>query len=460
MTSPPAPAPSIVALSPSGDVTGTADTAAVSAALASAAPGSSVQLGPGDWFTSGPLQIPTGVELAGVKGGINGASSKAPAGTVIHPVAAFSAPGGVLSLGPDVVIGARVRDLAIVNDLGSPADVDGIACHGNVNGLEVTHVSVALVTGHGVAFYQDSAGVDGDGLWMSRCMFQSTGKSGVYRPAGDANLHNVHVQLAGQVAGTGGTDGHGFFTMPGSSGNTVYVGCRADLCAGSGWFLDHKGSFGDATKLIGCSTERNSQDGVRITNSSADGTGWRSPVIISGCCFEGDGMGGGEGGEFAGIRVQGRNRVFIDGTAVVVNTLDTKAGAPKYALGLDAIGSAPGQPETVEWASGRMNYSTKQRGQAIKNPTLADHLLIGPTVTQAGGYESTAIAPRTGQAVLAGGTVTVTSPWALPGSLIFLTNVSPSGTVGALCVSARAAGSFTIASSSRSDASAVAWMIT
>src|SRR5450432_3908949 len=145
MSSPAAPVPSVIALSPSGDRTGAADTAAVGAALASAAPGSSVQLGPGDWFTSAALQIPTGVELAGVKGGINGATSKAPAGTVIHPVAVFSAPGSVLSLGPEVVIGARIRDLAIVNDLGSPADVDGIACHGNVNGLEVTHVSVALV---------------------------------------------------------------------------------------------------------------------------------------------------------------------------------------------------------------------------------------------------------------------------------------------------------------------------
>jgi hypothetical protein len=457
MSSPSAPAPSIVVLSPSGDTTGAADTAAVSAALASAAPGSSVQLGPGDWFTSAPLQIPTGVELAGVKGGINGATSKAPAGSVIHPVAAFSTPGSVLSLGPDVVIGARIRDLAIVNDLGTPADVDGIACHGNVNGLEVTHVSVALVTGRGLAFYAGSAGQDGDGLWLSRCMFQSTGKSGVYRPAGDANIHNVHVQLAGQA---GGADGHGFFTLPGSSGNTVYVGCRADLCAGSGWLIDHKGSFGDATKLIGCSTERNSQDGVRIINSSAGGTAWRGPVIISGCCFEGDGMGGGAGGEFAGIRVQGRNRVFIDGTMVVVNTLDAKAGAPKYALGLDATGSAPGQPETVEWASGRMNYSTQQGGQAIDHPSLADHLLIGPTVTQAGGYESTAIAPRSGQAVLAAGTATVTSPWAFPDSLVFLTSVSPAGTVGALSVSARAAGSFTISSASSSDASTVAWMIT
>jgi hypothetical protein len=245
----------------------------------------------------------------------------------------------------------------------------------------------------------------------------------------------------------------------------TYVGCRADLCRGSGWLIDHKGSYGDATKLVGCSTERNSQHGVLITNSSAAGTAWRSPVIISGCCFEGDGTnvpaGGGPatGGEYAGIRVQGRNRVFIDGTTVVVSTTDVAAGAPKYALGIGETGSAPGRAETVEWASGRMNYSTGQGGQAIQNYSLVDHLVIGPTVTQAGGYQSTAISPRTGQVALVGGTATVASPWAFPQSLIYLTVIGPSAAMGTPFVAARAAGSFTIGSTSGTDASTIAWMI-
>jgi hypothetical protein len=378
---------------------------------------------------------------------------------VIHPVAAFSGP-GVLSLLS--ASGVRIRDLAIVNDMGSPANVDGISCHGNVNGLEILHVSVALVSGYGLAYYQ-SGGVDGDGLWMSRCMFQRTGKSAVHRPVNDANIHNVHIQYAGNVAGP--ADGHGFFSDAGSAGNMTYVGCRADLCAGSGWLIDHKGTFGDATKLVGCSTERNARDGVLITNSSAAGSAWRSPVIISGCCFEGDGTNQGPatstatGGEYAGIRVQGRNRVFIDGTTVVVSTKDLAAGAPKYALGISQTGSPPGRAETVEWASGRMNYSTGQGGQAIQNHSLVDHLVIGPTVTQAGGYESTAISPRTGQVDLAGGTATVASPWAFPESLIYLTVVGPSAAMGTPFVSSRGAGSFTIGSTSGTDASTIAWMI-
>src|SRR5215831_11203562 len=407
--------PSSAIVTPSGDTTGAADTAAINTALGGVGAGGTVLLGPGDWYTEAPLAIPTGVELAGVKGGINGHTATVPAGSVIHPVAAFSGP-GVLNL--TAVTGVRIRDLAILNDIGSPPNVDGISCHGNVNGLEVVHVSVALVSGYGLAYYQ-SRGIDGDGLWMSRCMFQRTGKSAVHRPASDANIHNVHIQYAGNVAGA--SDGHGFFTGPGSSGNMVYVGCRADLCSGSGWLIDHKGSYGDATKLVGCSTERNCQDGVLVTNSSPAGTDWRGPVVIS--------------------------------------NLDASAGAPKYALGIDQIGSALGQPETIEWASGRMNYSTGQGGQAIQNYSLVDHLVIGPTVTQAGGYESTAISPRAGSVTLSGGTATVASPWAFPESLVYLTNVGPGGTPGTPYVSARDTGSFTIQSTSDSDASTVAWMI-
>jgi hypothetical protein len=190
----------------------------------------------------------------------------------------------------------------------------------------------------------------------------------------------------------------------------VRPGHRADLCAGSGWLIDHKGTFGDATKLVGCSTERNGGDGVLVTNSSAAGTDWRSPVIISGCCFEGDGTNGHAGGEYAGIRVRGRNRVFIDGTTVMVNTLDVPAGAPKYSLGINRARSAPGRPETIEWASGRMNYPTGQGGRAIQNHSIVDHLAIGPTVTQAGSHESTAISARTGKVTLSGGAATVSSP--------------------------------------------------
>jgi len=133
---------STIVLIPSTDNSGAADTAAINTALGGVGAGGSVLLDPGDWYTNAPLDIPGGTELAGIKGGINGATSMSPTGSVIHPVADFSGP-GVLNL--SAVTGVRIRDLAILNDLGSPADVDGISCHGNVNGLEVLHMSVARV---------------------------------------------------------------------------------------------------------------------------------------------------------------------------------------------------------------------------------------------------------------------------------------------------------------------------
>jgi hypothetical protein len=72
--------PSSITLTPSRDVTGAADTAAINTALGSVGAGGSVLLGPGDWYTGAPLAIPAGVELAGVKGGINGRTATAPPG--------------------------------------------------------------------------------------------------------------------------------------------------------------------------------------------------------------------------------------------------------------------------------------------------------------------------------------------------------------------------------------------
>ena len=97
--------PSSIALIPSGDTTGATDTAAVNTALGNAGAGGSVLLGPGNWYTHAPLAVPPGVELAGIKGAINGPTARAPAGSVIHPVAAFSG-SGVISL--SAVAGVRI----------------------------------------------------------------------------------------------------------------------------------------------------------------------------------------------------------------------------------------------------------------------------------------------------------------------------------------------------------------
>jgi hypothetical protein len=450
---------SLIILSPSGDTTGGDDTAALNANLASGTD-TVLEMLPGDWYTNAEVVIPDGACLQGYKGGVNGATSTGPQGTVIHPTADF---GGscVLSLvGPQK--GNLIRDLAILNDLLTPANVDGIACRGDIGGLRLEGLSIANVTGHGVAFYQIS-GADGDGLKMRTVMIQRPGKNGVHRPTNDANIHDVHVQYAGNIDGVGSA----FWSSPNSSGNMHYVACRADLSYGYGWVIDHKGSYGDATKLTGCSTERNSKSGVLVTNSSGTGQDWRAPVQLTGCCFEGDGTGipaAGQpavGGEYAGVQIQGRNRVYMDGTLVVVSKTDLPATCPKYSVALNQVGSAPGECTVLAINGGHLNYSSLQGGRAILNHSLCDNLLIDPTVTQSGGYESDTVYRRSGVALLSGGSVTVPTPWML-GSGVLDSNVllTPyNNFAGKLYVSARSTGSFTIKSSVATDVGTVAWLI-
>jgi hypothetical protein len=63
---------STIVLTPSTDQTGAADTAAINAALGAVGAGGSVLLGPGDWYTGAPLDIPGGTELAASRAGSTG----------------------------------------------------------------------------------------------------------------------------------------------------------------------------------------------------------------------------------------------------------------------------------------------------------------------------------------------------------------------------------------------------
>lgn len=65
-----------------------------------------------------------------------------------------------------------------------------------------------------------------------------------------------------------------------------------------------------------------------------------------------------------------------------------------------------------------------------------------------------------GQAVLVGGTVTVSNTQVTANTRIFLSHANTSGTLGHLYVSGRVAGtSFTITSSSGTDTSTVNWLL-
>ena len=255
---------STIVLTPSTDKTGATDTAAINTALGNVGSGGSVVLGPGDWYTDAPLDIRTGPSWRASRG--DQRADLDLRGRFGHP------PGRGFQRGRRPQPAGRFRGADKRPRHCQRHRLTGRCGRDLLSRQRQRPGGSARLGGQGQrlrAGLLPAAGADGDGLWMSRCMFQRTGKSAVYRPVNDANIHNVHIQYAGDVAGP--ADGHGFFSDAGSAGNMTYVGCRADLCRGSGWLIDHKGTFGDATKLVGCSTERNSQDGVLITNSSAAG---------------------------------------------------------------------------------------------------------------------------------------------------------------------------------------------
>ncbi len=455
-----------VLLLPSGDTSGATDTTKVNNALGAQNAGSTVVLAPGDWYASAPYNVPTGVTLAGVKGEINGESSTNPTSTVIHPATSFSSSlhvTGVVAVQQistsSPSIGVHLRDFTIINDLGSPSNVDGIALYGQADGMRFGNLAITKVSGYGIRWYQDSSGNDADGAWLDHIMIQRPGKSAFYRIPGDADIHNCHVQYAGQVSGS--SDGTGFYVQNG--GNIRFTACRSDLCLGSGFTLDHPGvgsGYCDAIILNGCSTERNGQHGCLITNSSSTGGTWRDPVIITGCHFGEDGTGGvpAVGGNFAGVWVEGQNRVFIHGTGVDVGTVDFASGCPKFALGIATIGSGSSGPEMIEWSSGHLNYANVSGAAWCNNPTgVASHLVLGHTVTASQGYQNLGgVVLRNGAATLSGGSATVSNIFATGSSRIAL---MPTTTSETFAVTSRTSGSFTISSSNGSSSATVHWVL-
>jgi hypothetical protein len=457
----------------SGDTTGATDTSAINDALAAAPAGGLVQLGPGSFYTDAPIVVPSGVLLAGIKGGVNGGSAERPTGSVLTPVSSFTQGSTAQALGVIVVqepsasgeaLGCEIRDLAILgSDLPSGSlFVDGIAGYGAVCGLRLSGLSIAKVTGRGIAYYANSHGDIADGLWADRIMLQRTGGNAFDRIPSDASISNVHIQYAGTAQGDGG---HGFIT---AGGNVSFLGCRSDLNAGCGWQLKHSGGgdgYTDSTRLVGCATERNQQHGVWVANPSSAGTRWCDPVIISGCHFGEDGSGGGAGGDYAGIYISGfQSSVIVDGTSVDVGTIDYSGGCPKYGIMTAAEGSDDGVPRCITVTGATLNYSAVAGGCAINDAAPASFFCAGPEVMSSAGYDpdprkTSVINRRQGTATLSGGTVTVSNAWVTASSRILLTNIGGSGTVGALYVSALSAGSLTIQSTSSSDTSRVLWAI-
>jgi hypothetical protein len=321
-----------IGLAPSGDTSGTADTAAIQALLGST--GSVAYLQDGTFYTNAPIVVPAGSILKGTKGATTSVYDCEPPvyGTIIKPVAAWSAGAGnpaVISLNGE---GVHIRDLFIdgTNLYGNAISAAGISDQVDSKSVYMQNVGLYLIYGNGIYMQYSSA-------WH---LFMVTVNCAWLNGFWGAFVDSILLQCHAQTAGLAGTGGSGFYLNGGVQ--TKLIACRGDLSqygftvtAGNGT------SNGNACQLVGCGTQRNNANGYRINGFS--GTAGRVPILISGCASVGDGIngtitdsgnitGGVGGGGYSGILVSNNVIVTVSGFECSVSTSDVSGGCPQYAV--------------------------------------------------------------------------------------------------------------------------------
>lgn len=438
---------------------------AINSAIAASPAGGVVYLPAGTFLIAEPIVLQKSVTLLGDHGATSsGDDASKFFGTVIRVASTFANPtwspfatAAILCLdqspgtnGSASTLGIRLRDFWIDGSKG-PANVDGITCYGPVSSWQAERVGVYKATGNGFSF-QGANGASPDGQHLYSCLAQSCDGEGFTGQMVDATLVDCHAQGCG-------TNGIRL-----TGGNTRFIGCRSDLNGEHGWYLDHAGGkdgYSDGIILEGCGTQRNNKNGVFITNSSGN---WHDPIFITGCSIGEDGQNGiwsngaitkGNGLGWAGIHIEGENEVHISNTLIAVGTVDVSAGCPQYGIRTGVTGG--GVPLSIDVSGGKVEASS---GGALINDvaSVQGNFKISPETVGALGYDSTAIISRQGSETLQSGAVTVNNSWVSPTSRVFLSTLK-SSSPGFLSVS-RSPASLTINSTSSSDASTVAWMLT
>jgi hypothetical protein len=371
------------ALTPSSDITGKADTAAIASALAGLPDGGSLWLAPGLWYVNGPIVPKPGQRISGLHGANQSGDGAAQGyGTVIKAVGsswpATNGVSGVFSYTSALGQG-EITDLWIDCSKFTGTSLCGVAAAGAVNAISLRNVGVYRAPSHGFLLAPDQAAPPNlpDGWYLDTCLAQTCGGDGFSGHYVDATLMNCHAQTC---------SGDGFM-MTGS--NTKLIGCRGDLCT-NGFTIDVAGGGGynDATVLTGCGTQRNQQSGLNVTNSSAVGNSDRDPVIVDGCTFGGDGRNGGTGGGYlGGIRVRGRNIVMIGSASVTVDSFSGEALCPAYGLSVGPIGTGNAEPILVTMGAGLLNGATSP----YHNNTTTTSFQLSSGVFGATGYRPTSV---------------------------------------------------------------------
>lgn len=311
-----------------GDGT-TDDAAAIQSALSAAKPGQSVYLpatvngAKATYAVNSPVFVPPYVTLRGAQPQRSGATT----GGAIKALSTFTG-AGIVQMVDQATGGyatahenAALIDLSIDGSALASGSAAGVLATGYVHGTMLINVSVSQVPGK--AFNTLSNGSGQAYSWhLQNCQGMNCGSDGFRF----SNLTDS-LFLSCRAIGNGR---HGFYI--GTLYNCTFTGCHAEFNT-HGWNITESwgtsGSGGSAW-FIGCSSDRNTQDGWYI-----DATG-NSPLIFTGTVCRRDGRNGNTGGGgYAGFRVNGATvPIVIDGivTNPGVDDNGTGTSSPDYGI--------------------------------------------------------------------------------------------------------------------------------
>jgi Putative Ig domain len=309
-------------LIPSGDVTGSVDTVAIQGALTAAISGSTVQLANGIFYTSAPLTIPPGVELAGSHG-----SKHVTAGTTITLTSGFAGSAAVILAGGTE---HRVTRINIDGTAAAAGTVIGVSADTSTTGVQYVQLTDLLITGAGISNGVSAQATGGNlpnGWRCSGVVVLNVGSTGILL-VNAADGHWTNCQSIG--AGNFGWSVNG-------TTNSLFTACRADFAVNDGWAITGSWSTGAGSggcQFIGCSTDRNGHSGVNITATGS------VPVFFDGIMCRRDGFSSTSGG-FAGFRLNGATvPVVVDGITVWPGPADGGGGNVTPQYGISVVGSS------------------------------------------------------------------------------------------------------------------------
>ncbi|GGR39774.1 hypothetical protein GCM10010251_65530 [Streptomyces aurantiogriseus] len=318
-----------------GDGT-TDDTAAIQKALDACEPGNTVYLPVGQYRTSAPIRIPPAVTLQGTHGGGENEWGTPDPEFGLKPLPGFTGEAVVLIL--DQLKGGysrpalepRIFQLTIDGSAlpRAGAEVDGIRAVGQIQHVQLRDVQVRKVTGIGINTTYNTAVPKGPQapfcLHFERVSVLWTGSFGIaLNNCTDSVLQDVYVL---------GCNGAGWWIA--GTGNSTFTNCRAEWSGKEGFLLK---DWSGVMQFTGCSTDRNTYDGIKVENKDGRGI-----LQLSGCRLTRDGRNGGQGGGgYAGLKVVNSTaKVLADGLLVTAGNDDDGAQQASPAYGVSVANSA------------------------------------------------------------------------------------------------------------------------